>query len=80
MMSTKSTITCLPCCHIYRDCIGSNGEETLCIDVSYGNVKCEGDYQDCIEVENDSDFAKLMRYLLKGKTDEELQAAIKAGL
>ena len=76
-MSTKSTITCLPCCHIYRDCNGSNGEETLCIDVSYGNVKYKSAYQDCIEVENDSDFAKLMRYLLKGKTDEELQAAIK---
>ena len=71
-MSSKSTIILLPCCHIFRDSIGSNGKETLNIEVSYGNVKDGNDHQDCIEVDKDSDFAKIMSYLLKDKTEEEL--------
>ena len=73
-MSTKSSIICLPCVHIYDDCIGSNGGNTLCIDVDYDYV---GDDLDCIEVDGNSDFAKLIRYLLKGKTEEDLIKAIK---
>ena len=73
-MSTKSTELNLPCCHIYRDCAGNNWEETFCIDVIYGFV----DDLNSIEVENDSEFAKLMRYLLKDKKKEELINAIKA--
>ena len=71
-MSSKSTIILLPCCHIFKDFIGSNGNETLNIEVYYGNVKDGNDHQDCIEVEKNSDFAKIMSYLLKDKTEEEL--------
>ena len=73
-MSTKSTELNLPCCHIYRDCAGNNWEETFCIDVNYDDI----DELSSIEVKNDSDFAKLMRYLLKDKTEEELIEAIKS--
>jgi hypothetical protein len=73
MMSTKSTEILLPCCHIYRDCAGNNWEESFCIDVYYGDI---GELSS-IEVENESEFAKLMRYLLKGKTQDELISAIK---
>lgn len=75
-MSTKATIKLLPCCHIYNDYIGSNGKETFCVEVHYGSVQDGRDSQDLIEVNHDSDFAKLMRYLLEGKTEEELQEAI----
>lgn len=71
-MSTKSTELLLPCCHIYRDCAGNDWEETLCIDVSFGDV----DGLNSIEVKNDSDFAKLIRYLLKDKSEDELIEAI----
>ena len=71
-MSSKSTIILLPCSHIFRDSIGSNGNETLNIEVSYGDVKDGNAHQDCIEVEKDSDFAKIISYLLKDKTEEEL--------
>ncbi len=47
----------LPCCHIYTDCIGANGGDTLCIDVSYGEVEEES----FIEVEESSDFAQLIK-------------------
>lgn len=72
-MSTKSTILLMRCCHIYTDHIGSNGKETLCIEVNHGDI--EG--LDCIEVEYDSEFAKLMLILLQGKTESELLAIIK---
>ncbi len=62
-MSTKSTIFLDSCCHIYKDVIYHKGVEkqTLCIDVSYSSI----DDQDQIEVEWDSDFAKLVRKLLE---------------
>ena len=69
-MSAKSTILLLPCCHIYRDVM----IESLAIDVSYGEVE---DDSDCIEVDGNSEFANLIRYLLKGKTEDELLKASK---
>ena len=69
-MSTKSTILLLPCCHIYRDVM----IESFAIDVSYGEVE---DNSDWIEVDGSSEFANLMRYLLKGKTEDELLKASK---
>ena len=76
-MSSKSTLLLLPCCHIFDDCIGSNGTDTLVIDVSYGAVRDLTDDNDYIEVDGNSEFAKLMRYLLKGKTEDELLKASK---
>ncbi len=73
-MSSKSSILCIPCVHIFDDFIGANGGDTFCIDVSYGPVDDNSDY---IEVESDSEFANLMRYLLKDKTEEELIKAAK---
>ena len=76
-MSTKSTLLSLPCCHIYNDCIGANGSNTLAISVDYGIAAyLDTDENDYIEVVGNSDFAIVMRYLLKDKTDEELQAVI----
>jgi hypothetical protein len=57
-MSSKSTLLLLPCCHIYTDCIGANGGDTLCIEVSYGEAEEESDF---IEVEESSDFAQLIK-------------------
>ena len=74
-MSSKSTIIDLSCCHIYEDSNGSNGKETFCVGVAYDFV----DALDFIEVEANSEFAILMRYLLKGKTESELKEAIEAG-
>ena len=73
-MSSKSTLLLLPCCHIYDDSIGEGGGETLGIDVSYDTVGRDSEY---IEVTGDSEFANLMRYLLKGKTKDELLKASK---
>jgi hypothetical protein len=56
-MSSKSTLLSLPCCHIYTDCIGANGGDTLCIDVSYGEVEEES----FIEVKESSEFAQLIK-------------------
>ena len=28
-MSSKSSILCIPCTHIFNDCIGANGSDTL---------------------------------------------------
>lgn len=72
-MSTKSTIMCSDCCHFYYDVI----DDTFCIQVDDGIIESNAQSRDTLEVANDSDFAKLMRYLLKGKTQEELNAAIK---
>lgn len=74
-MSTKSTLLLLPCCHIFEDCIGSNGGDTLAIEVSYGDVLLTDLDVDYIEVESKSEFANLMRYLLKDKSLEELTKA-----
>ena len=79
-MSSKSTLLLLPCCHIYNDSIGANGGDTLVIDVSYGTVKDLTDDNDYVEVEHNSEFANLMRYLLKGKTLDELLKASKGEL
>ena len=49
-MSSKSTLLLLPCCHIFNDCIGSNGGDTLVIDVSYSAVRDLTDDNDYIEV------------------------------
>lgn len=76
-MSSKSTLSLLPCCHIFDDCIGSNGTDTLAIDVSYGAIRDLTDDNDYIEVGGNSEFANLMRYLLKGKSYEELLKASK---
>tara|TARA_R110001632_G_scaffold44553_3_gene113269 strand:- start:299 stop:535 length:237 start_codon:yes stop_codon:yes gene_type:complete len=76
-MSSKSTLSLLPCCHIFDDCIGSNGTDTLVIDVSYGAIRDLTDDNDYIEVGGNSEFANLMRYLLKGKSYEELLKASK---
>ena len=57
-MSSKSTLLMLPCCHIYTDCIGANGGDTLCIEVSYGEA---GEESDFIEVEEASEFAQLIK-------------------
>ena len=73
-MSSKGTILNLPCCHIYDDFIGTNSDRTLTIEVSYGEVSEDSD---TIEVEKGSEFANLMRYLLKGKTEDELLKASK---
>lgn len=61
-MSTKSTIFLDSSCHIYKDVICDKGveKETLCIDVSHSSI----DDLDQIEVEWNSDFAKLVRKLL----------------
>ncbi|HHZ71422.1 MAG TPA: hypothetical protein EYN54_14350 [Methylococcaceae bacterium] len=79
-MSSKSTLLLLPCCHIFNDCIGSNGGDTLVIDVSYSAVRDLTDDNDYIEVEQESEFANLMQYLLKGKTEDELLKASKGDL
>lgn len=76
-MSSKSTILSLPCCHIYHDCIGANGGDTLVISVSYQNVEEGSDYNDHIEVEHDSEFARLIRHLLKGADKDELRRVSK---
>ena len=76
-MSSKSTLLLLPCCHIFDDCIGLNGTDTLVIDVSYGAITELSDDNDYIEVDGNSEFASLMRYLLKGKTKDELLKASK---
>jgi len=76
-MSSKSTLLLLPCCHIFDDCIGSNGTDTLVIDVSYGAISYLADDNDYIEAAGNSEFANLMRYLLKGKTKDELLKASK---
>lgn len=69
-MSTKSTIYSEPCCHVYKDVTydGQGESELLCIDVSYGAVEdydgdCDNDF---IQVEWDSDFAKLIRKAFAG--------------
>lgn len=80
-MSTKGTILSLPCCHIYHDCIGSNGDRTFAIEVDYEVARyLATDENDYIEVEEKSEFANLMRYLLKGKTEGELLKASKGDL
>lgn len=73
VVSSKSSILCIPCVHIFDDCIGANGGNTFCIDVSYDDVEDSS----FIEVDGKSEFANLMRYLLKGKTKEELEKAAK---
>lgn len=75
-MSSKSTILLTPFCHIYHDCIGSNGDETLCIEVSYDDVECGGVAQDFIEVKWDSEFSRLVQALLKGKDLGWISAAV----
>lgn len=47
--------------------------QSFVIDVKYQYL----DDESTIEVASDSDFAKLMRYLLKDKTEKELIDAIK---
>jgi len=69
-MSTRTTLLSLPCCHIYTCC----EDKTLSVDVDYDYVNASS--QD-IEVWQESEFANLMRYLLKGKTEEELLKASK---
>ena len=76
-MSSKSTILSLPCCHIYYDCIGANGGDTLVISVDYGNTPSGGDDNDYIEVDANSEFAKLIAHLLEGKDKSELQQITK---
>lgn len=76
-MSSKQTIIGLPCCHIYRDYVGVNGVDTLVVSVEYGSVEDDGEQNDYIEVGGGSEFANLMCYLLKGKTEEELIKACK---
>lgn len=71
-MSTKATIVNLPCCHIYEDSGHLSNPPTLCVDVQYGYV---GE-MDSIKVMEGSDFSKILRYLLKGKTQEELKAVL----
>ena len=78
-MSGESEILDLPCCRIVDGFIGEDGIKTLFVNVSYGNIiDCEYNRNDYIEVEADSDFAKLIRYLLKEKTEDELKKAIQA--
>ena len=76
-MSTKSTILNLPCCHIYYNCIGSNGGDTLVISVDYGNTPEGGDDNNRIEVEADSEFAKLIIHLLNKKNQNKLRKITK---
>ena len=76
-MSSKSTVLFLPCCHIYNDCIGSDGGDTFAINVHYENTPDSQEDNDYIEVEQGSEFANLMRYLLKDKTEDELLKASK---
>ena len=74
-MSTKSTILSLPCCHIYHDFNGAGGKETLVISVYYGHTPEDGDDNDHIEVEADSEFARLILHLLRGKDKDKLREA-----
>tara|TARA_R110000744_G_C19313622_1_gene556994 strand:- start:1229 stop:1432 length:204 start_codon:yes stop_codon:yes gene_type:complete len=67
-MSSKSTLLLLPCCHIYTDCIGANGGDTLCIEVSYGQVEDECDF---IEVEASSDFGQLIKQFVSTYKESE---------
>ncbi|MGB1320881.1 MAG: hypothetical protein ACPG5L_08115 [Vibrio gallaecicus] len=71
-MSTKSTILLTSCCHIYKDkqyqhtnlpC--DEDKETLVIDVSYGDIQDTYEYLNCIAVEWDSDFAAMIRFMIK---------------
>lgn len=71
MMSTKSTILLTNCCHIYKDkqyqhtnyeCDADS--DVLVIDVSYGDIQ-DNDCQNSIVVEWDSDFAAMIRFMVK---------------
>lgn len=72
-MSTKATVAFTNGCHIYHDCIGSNGKESFCVEVDYGYMQDSN----LIEVEVGSEFHNLMIYLLEGKTADELIRASK---
>lgn len=69
-MSTKSTILHTSFCHIYRD-IEFNGDvEKLCIDVNYDYV----DEYESIEVLWDSDFAKMILFMLDNIDHSKLES------
>lgn len=71
-MSTKSTVLLTPCCHIYKDYTQNHtqyletytDEYVLVIDVSYGNIY-DGEEQDCIVVDWNSDFAAMIRFMVR---------------
>ena len=75
-MSTKSTIAHTSGIHFYYDVI----DRTFCIQVDNGIIESNDKTNDTLEVAQDSEFANLMRYLLKGKTQEELEAAARGEL
>ncbi len=75
-MSTKATIAHTSGIHFYHDVI----ERTFCIQVDNGIVESNDKTNDTLEVEEGSELANLMRYLLKGKTQEELEAAARGEL
>lgn len=66
-MSNKSTIFSAPCCHIYESYLADDlgfydiKRPILCIEVSYGDIDDQHNECNYIQVEADSDFAKLIR-------------------